>query len=212
MAIDQEIPIGRVLVLTDARFKQRSAQPDPGTVLQEAHERDSSSTGRAAVAGFRIERWTMFVDSKLEAAPVESPESYTRLPESDPDGHLRKAAIFGRGPVEKDFLPRGPDARADRVRKNLGSHGPQANTKVSGEVSARARSGAGPHNVHRLGPPRPRRPARSDAPSEPRWTAQTPRLHRDRTGCPGNRFRNTENSSHSNSYPQRANVFLAPIR
>ena len=133
--IDQEIAVRTVLILADARLGQLRAPEQGEAAVAKGDDFGQRGFGRPPVLGVGIDDHAMLVMGEFDAAALEIGKAVENVAavEVGPARHRpgQEAAVAGGRREEEDFLPRRQDLGPSRSGKNLGSHGPSANTKRS---------------------------------------------------------------------------------
>src|ERR1022692_4833378 len=124
VAVDQEIAVGRVLVLADARLHQ-GRMPQSGQALAEEIARGGERIGGwDAVGGGRVDGRAVLVEGDFDAAVFQIGKTVgpARIAEVDPHRHgwRSEARVAGRCPKEERLLARGHDAFGEQIRKQFG--------------------------------------------------------------------------------------------
>src|SRR5580704_6722637 len=142
VAVDQEIAIGRVLVLADPRFEERGV-PQRGKALPEEIARGGERIGgRCAIRGVGIDGRAMAVEGDFHATAFQIGKSVgsARVAEIDPNRHGRgrETLVAGGWAEEEGLLSRGCDAFAKQIGKELGEPwATSVHIRVRGYVGAR---------------------------------------------------------------------------
>src|SRR6267143_1525774 len=136
MPVDDEVLIGRFLVLADPRLEQRRALESREPEREIIPRPLDAVRRRGALAAGRIEDGAARVVRDLEAAPFVARDAvHEGRAVIGPDRHrvFGEAPIAGWRPEEEDFLPRGAHSVADDVGKQ------RSQPRATGEYKAISR-------------------------------------------------------------------------
>src|SRR6185295_19344948 len=123
MSVDEQIAVGAVFVLADARLDYRAALQRRETSLHVVAHFRQRTGGELPIADIRIDRRSVLIVRNLEAAAfkIREPVVDVAVVEIRPTGQLpgREALIARPRREEKHLLSGRKDARAQKLRKEL---------------------------------------------------------------------------------------------
>src|SRR5437868_12541826 len=106
MAIDQEVAVGSIFVLTDARFDNRRIFQRGQTPFETLTHFGKSLAGHNSIAGVRIKFGSVTINRDLNAAPFRVRQAISLAFEVDPGGQSgrRKTSVAWRSSEIENFL------------------------------------------------------------------------------------------------------------
>src|SRR5262249_24871932 len=121
MTVDQEIPVGSVLVLADLASDERRSLQGRKASTHEIPDAGESFRRDDPGPVVRIEGGTVAIGRDLEASSLEVGDPVNLFGEVHPHGHFRRAEarVAGRDPKVVDLLARREDAIAEEIREYL---------------------------------------------------------------------------------------------
>src|SRR5579864_393713 len=135
VAVHDEVLIGRILVLTNARFQQRRLFQGGKTQAEVLAGAGQAFGAGLALAVGGIEEWPAGIVGDFEAPALHHRKAVEKaLAMVHPDGHFLgvEAYVAGRGSEEENFLAGGADSVANQIRKNFAQPGPAGKYEAVG--------------------------------------------------------------------------------